>query len=113
MFGRYTTSHARIIQLGRAPFWPPGVTAIPAADVQRWVLANAGARPWDRDAHDVRVIADAAEGRGQIIDSEAEVRGYPAYAPTQRPFSERDWDLRTMTPMRPGVLDSGARARGT
>jgi hypothetical protein len=113
MFGRYTTSRARIVQLGRAPFWPPGVSAIPAVDVQRWVLANAGARPWDRDTHDVRVIADVAEGRGRIIDSEAEVRGYPAYAPTHRPFNERDWDLRTMTPVRSGVLDSGARARGT
>jgi hypothetical protein len=113
MFGRYTTSRARIIELRRAPFWPDDLAALPASEVQRFVLANAGARPWDRDAHDVRIIADVAEGRGRVIDSETEVRGYPAYAPTRRTFNESDWDMRAMTPARPGVLDSGARALGT
>ena len=27
--------------------------------------------------HDVRILADVAEGRGKIIDSETEVGGYP------------------------------------
>jgi pectate lyase len=113
MLGRYTTSSARIIEERRAPIWPEGLEAIPARDVQRWVLANAGARPWDRDAHDVRVIADVAEGRGRIIDSEAEVGGYPVQAETRRAFNPADWDLATMAPLRDGVLDRGARARGT
>jgi hypothetical protein len=86
---------------------------MPARDVQRFVLANAGARPWDRDVHDVRVIANVAEGRGGIIDSEDEVGGYPRHAETRRPFNPADWDLETMTPLRPDVLDSGARSRGT
>ncbi|MGE0044973.1 MAG: hypothetical protein AB7T08_04360 [Hyphomonadaceae bacterium] len=113
MLGRYTTSNARIIELRRPPLWPEGLVAIPAHEVERYVLANAGARPWDRDAHDIRVIADAAEGRGAIIDSEEEVRGYPVQAMTRRPFNPADWDLTTMTPRRPDVLDAGARARGT
>jgi hypothetical protein len=86
---------------------------MPAADVERYVLRNAGARPWDRDRHDIRVIADTAEGRGEIIDSEQAVGGYPEQAMTRRPFNPDDWNLTDMTPAREGALDSGARARGT
>lgn len=113
MFGRYTTAPARMILLNRAPFWPEGLVAIPAEQVQQWVLANAGARPWDRDANDVQLISDVAEGRGKIIDSEDDLHGYPAPAPTRRAFVEADWNLDDMTPARPGVLDAGAKARGT
>ncbi|MGE3867356.1 MAG: polysaccharide lyase family 1 protein [Hyphomonadaceae bacterium] len=113
MFGRYATGRARIIQMRRAPTWPEGLEAIAAQDVERYVLRNAGARPWDRDRHDIRVIADAAEGRGQIIDHEDEVGGYPVQEMTRRAFTADDWNLDDMTPARDGALDSGARARGT
>ena len=84
-----------------------------AVDVERHVLHNAGARPWDRDSNDIRVISDSAEGRGHIIDSESEVGGYPVQATTHRPFDPDDWNIADMTPAREGALDSGARARGT
>lgn len=113
LLGRYTTSPARILESSRPPTWPTGLQAQPANTVQRTVLAQAGARPWDRDPHDVRVIADVAEGRGKIIDSESEVGGYPNPAPTQRSFDPALWDLRTMEPLSPSALDAGARARGT
>jgi hypothetical protein len=113
MFGRYATGGARIIQVRRPPTWPAGLEAMPATEVERYVLRNAGARPWDRDRHDIRVIADTAEGRGEIIDSEAQVGGYPVLEMTRRPFNPGDWNLNDMTPVRPDVLDSGARARGT
>jgi hypothetical protein len=113
MFGRYATGGARIIQMRRPPTWPPGLEAMAASEVERYVLRNAGARPWDRDRHDIRVIADTAEGRGQIIDSESEVGGYPVQQTTRRPFNPEDWNLHDMTPVRPDVLDSGSRARGT
>lgn len=113
MFGRYTTSTARIIELDQPADWPAGLEAIPSSQVERHVLANAGARPWDRDAHDIRVVANAAEGRGTIIDNESEVGGYPRQTPTERRFEPSDWSLDDMTPLRPEVLDSGARARGT
>jgi hypothetical protein len=113
MLGRYGVSRARIIQARRPPVWPEGLEAMPAADVERYVLRNAGARPWDRDRHDIRVIADTAEGRGEIIDSEQAVGGYPEQAMTRRPFNPDDWNLTDMTPAREGALDSGARARGT
>jgi hypothetical protein len=43
---------------------------MPASAVQQAVLISAGARPWDRDANDVQLISDTAEGRGAIIDSQ-------------------------------------------
>jgi len=113
MFGRYTTTAARIIEHREPLDWPAGLQALPAVDVETWVLKNAGARPWDRDAHDTRILADVAEGRGKIIDSEAEVGGYPTVAPTRRPFDEAKWDLATMTPRSPDALDSSAKAPGT
>jgi hypothetical protein len=113
MFGRYTTSPAKIIQMGKPMLWPEGLTPMAAVDVQKSVLHNAGARPWDRDYDDVRLLADVAEGRGKIIDSETDIHGYPNPKPTSRPFNPDDWNLFDMTPKRPDVLDSGAKARGT
>jgi hypothetical protein len=98
MFGRYTTSPARIIETRRPVVWPAGLDVIPANQVETHVLRFAGARPWDRDAHDIRVLFDVAEGRGEIIDDERQVGGYPQVAPTRAPFVEAEWDLATMEP---------------
>jgi hypothetical protein len=70
---------------------------LPAAEVQDAVIRNAGARPWDRDAVDARIVANAIEGRGGVIDSEQDVGGYPAYAETRAPFDPGAWDLRFMS----------------
>ena len=113
MLGRYATGRARIIETEEPPVWWPGLEVLPAGEVEEWVLKNAGARPWDRDAHDIRVLADVAEGRGVIIDSETEVGGYPDPEPIRRAFDPADWHLETMTPKRPDVLDDSARGRGT
>jgi hypothetical protein len=93
--GRYTTSAAKILPL-KKPALPRNVKLLSAADVQDAVIRNAGARPWDRDPIDARVVADTIEGRGEIIDSEDEVGGYPTYAPTKQPFVEAEWDVRYM-----------------
>ena len=114
MFGRYTTSPARIIEMSRPPVWWEGLTPIPAVDVQRSVLSTAGARPWDRDMRDVLIIAEVAEGRGEIIDHERQVGGYPAVGePTRKAFNPDDWNLHDMTPKRDDVLDRPANRRGT
>ena len=84
-----------------------------ARDVQVSVLASAGARPWDRDARDVLLVAEVAEGRGEIIDKEEQVGGYTRQAETRKPFNPDDWDLRFMTPLRPEVLDRPAQRRTT
>lgn len=96
--GRYTTTPARWRQLKSAPPLPYGVTPGAAELVQDNVLEDVGARPWDRDPQDARIVADTAEGRGRIIDSEREVGGYPAPAATYQPFVEADWDLETLLP---------------
>jgi hypothetical protein len=111
--GRYTTSPAKIITVKEPPLWPPYVTPMPAEKVQQYVLHNAGARPWDRDYNDVRLIADVAEGRGYIIASQDELHGYPVQKPTARPFNPDDWNLNDMTPKTPAALDSASKAKGT
>ena len=114
MFGRYTTAPARIIEMRRPPVWWEGLAPIPAEQVQVSVLSQVGARPWDRDMRDVLLIAEVAEGRGEIIDHERQVGGYPtAGEPTRKVFNPDDWDLRFMTPLRDDVLDRPAQRRGT
>ncbi len=77
-------------------FWIPGLQAMPAAEVKGFVAKNAGARPWDRDAIDQRIIDAALAGKGKIINSEQEVGGYPQLAPTKQEFRESEWNLDTM-----------------
>jgi len=95
-FGRYTNSSARIVPMPR-PALPLNVKLLPAADVQDAVIRGVGARPWDRDHIDARIVADTIEGRGEIIDDQAQVGGYPQYPATRQVFNEKDWDLRYMT----------------
>lgn len=83
------------------PPLPFGVNPMPAKDVQDHVLANAGARPWDRDDIDRRILENAIEGRGKHIDSENEVGGYPKVAETRQAFVPADWNLDTMEPLKP------------
>ena len=114
MFGRYTTAPARIIETRRPPVWWEGLTPMPAEQLQVALLSQVGARPWDRDMRDVLLIAEVAEGRGEIIDHERQVGGYPAVVEaTRKPFNPEDWDLRFMTPLRDEVLDRPAQRRGT
>jgi len=94
--GRYTTAAVELVPIER-PSLPAGTALLPAAEVQDAVIRNAGARPWDRDAVDARIVANAIEGRGGVISSEQEVGGYPAYPETRQAFDPNAWDLRFMT----------------
>ena len=98
MFGRYTTSNAKIVQLKQPPTWPVGLQPLPAAQVETYVLRNAGARPWDRDADDLRVTFDVAEGRGHVIDDEKQVGGFRPQKEVHAPFVESEWNVDTMEP---------------
>lgn len=113
MRGRYGTGRAEFIDSETPLDLPPGLESMPARDVEKHVLATAGARPWDRDAYDVQLLSYVAEGRGSIIDSQDEVGGYPRTPETRRAFDPALWDLDTMEPLSPDALDSGVRARGT
>jgi hypothetical protein len=111
--GSYGQTGAKIIRHDQPLDWPTGIVAMPALQVETHVLTHAGARPWDRDGDDVRVLADVAEGRGEIIDHENETGGYPKHAMTTRGFDPLLWDLVTMRPKDISALDNGAKARGT
>jgi pectate lyase len=69
---------------------------LPAAEVKDAVAQSAGARPWDRDPIDQRIIDDALANRGALIDSESAVGGYPKYKPTHAPFVADQWNLDTL-----------------
>lgn len=111
--GAYEAGPAKIISHARPLDWPSGLSPMPADAVETHVLTHAGARPWDRDVHDVRILADVAEGRGEIIDHEDEVGGYPSMPETRRTFDPALWNLDDMSPKTASALDSGAKARGT
>jgi len=76
--------------------WPAGLQPLPASQVQEHVLRDAGARSWDRDAIDQRIIQQTIDGTGHVIDNETQGGGYPAPKETRQPFNPDDWDLRTM-----------------
>lgn len=98
MFGRYGETKAKLIEDKKPNNWPAGITLLPSQDVETYVLARAGARPWDRDADDIRVLFFIAEGRGAIINDEKDVSSYPVVKEVRAPFVEADWDLSTMEP---------------
>lgn len=83
------------------PPWPEGLTPMPAAEVKEFVAKNCGARPWDRDPIDARIIKAALDGAGKIIDSEQDAGGYPVRPETHAPFRPGDWNLETMQPLSP------------
>lgn len=66
------------LKLLEAPaVWPDGLVAAAADQVRETVLHNAGARPWDRDEVDQRIVRQVREGKGKILDSQEQVGGYP------------------------------------
>jgi len=75
------------------PLWPAGLTPLPAAQVREDVARNAGARPWDRDPIDERIVQSAREGTGKIINSENEAGGYPTRKHSTASFNPAEWNL--------------------
>jgi hypothetical protein len=61
----------------RTPFNVAPVKAIPAVEAFDKVLAGGGATRPKRDAVDLRIVAEVTSKTGKIIDSPAEVGGYP------------------------------------
>jgi len=90
------TTSKKCRQVNAAPLWPNAIELLPAAKVEEHVLKNAGARPWDRDAIDARIVKEARSGTGKVIDSEEEVGGYPVHAETRARFVAENWNLVTM-----------------
>lgn len=104
--GSYTTAPVKLNRVKTAPALPFGVALLPSAQVQDAVIENVGATPWNRDLIDRRIVADVIEGRGEIIDSQEQVGGYPQYREARKPFVESEWNLDVMEPK------SGSYPRG-
>lgn len=60
--------------------WPSsnGYEVIAASSLQSVLLPDVGARPWNRDATDSRLVSEAVNGTGAIINSETNAEGYPS-----------------------------------
>ena len=98
MFGRYGVTNAKLIEQDKPMASLEGFDILPADKLETSLLSTVGARPWDRAPDDIRVLFFVAEGRGEILDDEKTVGGYPHPAPTHAAFVEKDWNLDTMTP---------------
>lgn len=97
-FGRYGETRAKLIR-AKAPLMSlSSYRVLPALELETSLLSSVGSRPWDRAPDDIRVLFFVAEGRGDIIDDEREVGGFPKVTATRAAFVEADWDMTTLTP---------------
>jgi hypothetical protein len=79
------------------------VTTHTAAEALATVIEQAGARPWNRDAVDQRLIGELQQGKGKLIDSQSDVGGWGSVA-AGTPSADSDGD---------GMPDSWEAAHGT
>ena len=84
------------ILVDKRPVWPEGFLASNSTVVKEQVLKDAGARPWDRDKVDKRIVQQVKNRTSRIIDSEQEVGGYPVVKPVFQNFDVDEWDLERM-----------------
>lgn len=99
LFERFGSGAAPLRELEQPALWPDGFAPAPAASVAEAVLSTAGARPWTRDPIDARIVGEARNGGGKLIDSQDEVGGYPVRAPTRRAFEPSAWTPDTLQPV--------------
>lgn len=88
-YGAFGSKKAKLIEA------PKPILLEPVPELAT-TLASCGARPWDRDPIDARIVKDVISGTGRIIDSENDVGGYPVRPETHTAFVEADWNLHTM-----------------
>lgn len=102
-----------VCRLDEKPLWPEGLFAVSAETLFEPLVANVGARPWDRDAIDSRIIESVVSGGGRIIDSQDEVGGYPVVPPTRHeivvPDHNRSEWLRSLTEIPAGEVPHAAQ----
>lgn len=85
------------------PIWNDNIKVLPASEVQQNVIRQAGARYWQRDAVDTRILLEMKTQTGKIIHSESSVGGYPNDTLTLRSFREIDWNLDALLPITSGT----------
>jgi hypothetical protein len=111
LFTRIESGGKRYVTLHAEPFAAPPVTPIHPNDLLPALLAWAGATRPRRDAVDERIVSHIETWSGRLVDSQAEVGGWPEYASGPAPVdSDEDglpdeWELaRGLDPANP--LDS-------
>jgi len=77
-------------KVDKPPVVVPGLTIRPAGEVREWVLANAGARPADRDPVDARIVREVRTRTGRIPASQEDVGGWPELAENRRELTVPD-----------------------
>jgi hypothetical protein len=75
---------------GSPPVTLSDYTPMPSSAVYDVVLAQAGARPTDRDAVDNRIVSEVQNRTGSVIETENEVGGYPTLAVNTRALTIPD-----------------------
>jgi hypothetical protein len=90
----FTGDNAKLV--ATKPIWFDKLKVMKASEVRNYVVKNAGARPWDRDMNDKRIVDEMLTLKGKVIDSENEVGGYPEFKPTMQKFAPKAWDLTNM-----------------
>jgi len=95
--------------------WHETIEVLPSEDLPSYIAINVGARPWDRDPIDQRIIDEAVNITGEAIIHQDQVGGYPDYEPTYQEFNPDEWDLDYMIPLNgywlaPAVIFPGNNA---
>lgn len=75
------------------PTWNDNIFLLSSEKIKDYLVNQAGARAWDRDVVDNRLVNEVTQGLGQIIDLETEVGGFPNLTATTNSFNENDWNL--------------------
>jgi pectate lyase len=90
LFDRRQVDGRTLVTLAPRPFDAPAVRTTSAVDALREVLAGAGATLPRRDAVDTRLVREVEQRTGRIIDSQADVGGWPTYRGTDKLAGGRD-----------------------
>jgi len=99
---RFEIDGQKQVELLQKPVEIEPVTTSTAQQAWQEVLAGAGATLPQRDAVDARIVAQAREGKGQLIDTQNQVGGWPELKSAPA-LLDSDGD---------GMPDSWERARG-
>lgn len=93
---QYSTALNDMI-VGSAPIWHTSLnTKVAASALQDYIVANVGARPWDRSTRDALKITQMLSGgtQGEVIDTTG--ISYPSLTPTQQTYADSDWNYNVL-----------------
>ena len=66
------------------PIWNDNFVQLSASELPDYLASNAGARPWEADPVDDRIVADWQNRTGSLINFETDVGGFPVRPSTSR-----------------------------